>query len=268
MVRIVAASNMLPYGRKIAPTAFLTWASCHLFASLNLPIRFCSFSKDGLYLANNPSRSISLHSPPPWNVSLFGACGCGEKAGVCFCLYGVTFRRAMRESFVLSYRFVFSVGLFKIVPQVAAIFVSHLFMHSLRFWAFREYLHVFCSHTSVCVFCLFVIVVFRCRHYFKVYYWDRSDRVLDNFSWTTFPQRPIKMKNNGENHTSMRSCNRSKINFKGALSCRFPFQNTAPCCDVRTVTKHNQADAAGCASHGGLLTWSATALCDVLSGMC
>jgi len=31
----------------------------------------------------------------------------------------------------------------------------------------------------------------------------------------------------------------------------------------------NLADAAGCASHGGLqLTWSATAFCDVLSDMC
>jgi len=31
----------------------------------------------------------------------------------------------------------------------------------------------------------------------------------------------------------------------------------------------NLADAAGCASHGGLLpTWSATAFCDVCSDMC
>jgi len=37
------------------------------------------------------------------------------------------------------------------------------------------------------------------------------------------------MKNNGENRTSIRSRNRSINNFKGALSCRFPFQNTAPC---------------------------------------
>jgi len=77
------------------------------------------------------------------------------------------------------------------------------------------------------------------------------------------------MKNNGENRTSMRYRNRSKITFKGALACRFPFQNAAPCCDVETVPKHNQADAAGCASHGGLLpTWSRTAFRDVLSDIC
>ena len=70
------------------------------------------------------------------------------------------------------------------------------------------------------------------------------------------------MKNNGENRTSMLSRNRSKNNFKGALSCRFPFQNTVPCCDFKTVPKHNLAYAAGCANYGGLLpTWSATAFC-------
>ena len=78
------------------------------------------------------------------------------------------------------------------------------------------------------------------------------------------------MKNNGENRSSMRSRNRSEINFKVALSCWFPLQNIQPCCDVKTVPHHQPAaDAAGCASRDGLLpTWSATALCDVLSDMC
>jgi len=67
----------------------------------------------------------------------------------------------------------------------------------------------------------------------------------------------------------MRSRNHSKINIKVALSCRFPFQNTAPCCDVKTVPKHNLADAAGSASHGWLLPpWSATSFRDVLCDMC
>jgi len=96
------------------------------------------------------------------------------------------------------------------------------------------------------------------------------DGVLDNVSWSTFSRRPIKMINHGENRTSIRSRNRTKINFKGALSCRFPFQNTLLCCDVKKPC-HNitSADAAGCASHGGLLlTWSSTSLCDVVSDMC
>ena len=79
------------------------------------------------------------------------------------------------------------------------------------------------------------------------------------------------MKNNGKNRTSMQSRNQSKINFKVAVYCWFQFQNTAPCCDAKNVAKHygNLADAAGCASHGGLLpTWCATAFCDVLSDMC
>jgi len=99
-------------------------------------------------------------------------------------------------------------------------------------------------------------------YFFQVF---QINGVLDNFSLSTFSQRPIKMENNGENrfHAISQSL---KINFKGALSCRFPFQNTAPCCDVKTVPKHNLEDAAGCASHGGLLpTWSATAFRDVLT---
>ena len=69
--------------------------------------------------------------------------------------------------------------------------------------------------------------------------------VLDNFSWGTFSQRYIKMKNNCENHTSMRFRNRSKITFKVALSCWFPFQNTVPCCRVKTVPKHQPSRRRG-----------------------
>jgi len=76
------------------------------------------------------------------------------------------------------------------------------------------------------------------------------------------------MKNNGEDRTFMRSRNRSKINFKVALSSWFSFQNTAPCCEVKTVPKHQPSRRRGLPVHDGLLpTWSATAFCDLYSDM-
>ena len=92
----------------------------------------------------------------------------------------------------------------------------------------------------------------------------------DNTFWTasTFSKRSIKMKNNGENRTSMRSRNRSNINIKVALSCWFSFQNTAPCCDVKTVAKHQPSRSCGLSLGGLLPTWSETAFCDVHSEMC
>jgi len=80
-------------------------------------------------------------------------------------------------------------------------------------------------------------------HMLTVISWRNG--ILDNFSWITFSQRSIKMKNNGENRTFMRSRIRSKINFKVALSCWLSFQNTAPCCDVKTVPKHQPSGRRG-----------------------
>ena len=78
------------------------------------------------------------------------------------------------------------------------------------------------------------------------------------------------MKNNGENRTSVSDLAIvQNLSLKLLYLVGFNFKTLRYIVTSKPCQNINLEDAAGCASHGGLLpTWSPTASCDVYSDMC